>query len=333
MYNNCEVLRMNIKRWIPYIIFLVISVPILIFFLISPVNDDIVMSVENSDGNNVYITQPITMLANKPINEWYTTTSLILVILGLTITGTEYIRSKSLKEQEKASEIAKMFSDKIAINLTIINHVMLLSEFGTIIKKSNTDNSHTYDITECSNFDRQEIRRIYGEDIFQKHSDALMSDNMKAIYALVLKNFTTPNYSLKDIKSKITIAKDENKPLEIESLLDEEYKFINNLFPKKFDHLILTTLNELEYLCMYITSKSADSQFIYQSLHQIFLRTIRILAITIAGNNINSCDKYYTNIIQVYNDWVRRYKEEEKQEKTNLKRVNEILNPKLKTVK
>ena len=106
------------------------------------------------------------------------------------------------------------------------------------------------------------------------------------------------------------------------------YEFQNKDFPFHFYDLVSDTLNQLEYICMDISSKATDSEFIYQSLHQNFLRTIRILAVDISVDNCNFSDKYYTNIIHVYNEWTMRYikdkkKENRKKEKINKKRHEE----------
>lgn len=79
---------------------------------------------------------------------------------------------------------------------------------------------------------------------------------------------------------------------------------------------IMETLNSLEYMCMYISTNVADEKYIYNSLHQMFLQSIQTLYICISTLNTDDKDKYYTNIIHVYNLWKDRYlkfcKKEEK---------------------
>lgn len=79
--------------------------------------------------------------------------------------------------------------------------------------------------------------------------------------------------------------------------------------------IICDTLNELEYLCMYITTKVADERYIYNSLHQQFLKVISVLYIEISLSNTNTKDKYYTNVISVFNLWKKKYYKAEKKEK------------------
>lgn len=75
-------------------------------------------------------------------------------------------------------------------------------------------------------------------------------------------------------------------------------------------------LNKLEYMCMSITSGVADDSYIYDSLHQTFLNTVQLLYIHVANRNIDEKDKFYRNVIKVYNNWKKKYlKEQAKEEK------------------
>jgi hypothetical protein len=78
---------------------------------------------------------------------------------------------------------------------------------------------------------------------------------------------------------------------------------------------IETVLNKLEYLSMYITSKVADEKYIYNSLHQMFFKTIQVLYIHISSLNSDNKDKYYTNVIELYNIWTNKYVKDCKKEK------------------
>lgn len=74
-------------------------------------------------------------------------------------------------------------------------------------------------------------------------------------------------------------------------------------------------LNNLEHMCMNISSKVADEKYIYNSLHQQFFKAIALLYFQISLINIDNKDKYYTNIIYVYNIWKQKYIKAEKKEK------------------
>lgn len=103
--------------------------------------------------------------------------------------------------------------------------------------------------------------------------------------------------------------------------------------PFLFDELISDVLNQLEYLCMFLSSQVAGSKYVYQSLHQVFLRTVRALAVEISiTNNKSYSDKYYTNLISVYNEWKKLYLKDLLKERTLKDKIEKILNPKIKTV-
>ena len=129
--------------------------------------------------------------------------------------------------------------------------------------------------------------------------------------------------------------------------LDKLKKIYNEDEQKKFDSyfplMVENTLNRLEAICINISSQAAGSEYIYNSLHQSFLQFVEILAIKISTNNTNNVDKFYTNIIQVYNMWnkqknkdIQKLKKTEKKiSKLNSKVDNEIrklLEKKNKTV-
>lgn len=107
----------------------------------------------------------------------------------------------------------------------------------------------------------------------------------------------------------------------------------NKTFPFHFSSLIDEVLNSLESVCMNISSHAAGSVFIYQSLHQIFFDTVNVLGFEISTrNNGKYSDKFFTNIIYVYNEWQKLYKKSIKDEVNKKDQNKKMLNPKIKTV-
>lgn len=99
----------------------------------------------------------------------------------------------------------------------------------------------------------------------------------------------------------------------------------------KYRRLICDTLNNLEYMCMYISTNVANEKCIYNSLHQQFLKAISLLYFEISLINTDHKDKYYTNIIHVYNLWKNKYikaiKRENKFKKKQKKQKKKLLLP------
>lgn len=84
---------------------------------------------------------------------------------------------------------------------------------------------------------------------------------------------------------------------------------------------VTTILNELEHMCMYITTRVADEKYIYNSLHQQFFKAISTVYLNICMTNTNNKDKYYTNIIAVFNLWKKKYIKASKKEKKIKKKL------------
>lgn len=158
---------------------------------------------------------------------------------------------------------------------------------------------------------------------------------LSIIYTFFQKN------QIDKIINKANFLQEEDFDLEeLHSLYNEDD--INNYKKKIQDNdpeyknrnIICDTLNKLEYECMYISSKVADERYIYNSLHQQFLKVISLLYFEIALINTDNKNKYYTNIITVFNLWKNKYikamnkenKIKEKQKKLNKKLL--LPNPK-----
>lgn len=73
---------------------------------------------------------------------------------------------------------------------------------------------------------------------------------------------------------------------------------------------------------MYISARVADEKYIYNSLHQQFLKAISLLYISISLANTDNKDKYYTNIIEVFNIWKTKYIQSDNKEKKLKKKLN-----------
>lgn len=87
--------------------------------------------------------------------------------------------------------------------------------------------------------------------------------------------------------------------------------------------IINDVLNELEVFCINFNSGIADATIVYQSLHQTFFKCVRYLYVYISSRNDKPRDKYFTNLIWVYNDWMQIYHEQEMKDNENEKAIEE----------
>ena len=204
----------------------------------------------------------------------------------------QYIKSKLSRQQEKASQIATDFADNLIEKMGLISKTLLKNSY--IQKITSIFDNRPECLSQFTTFEIEDILVTENEDVnvFKNFKDILCSDDTQKEY----QNFLNEKYS----------EKEQEK------------------FNSKFPVLVESTLNHLEAICITITSQAAGSEFIYDSLHQTFLKTIKILAVLIAANNNNNVDKYFTNIIQVYNMWNKRKNKDIKKLIKTQKKINKM---------
>lgn len=251
-----------------------------------------------------------------------------IIAIPITAIWAMYQFKKSVKtrQQEKATEIAKEYSKELIDKCGIICGVYKSSSLNELLKLNEKDYS------DFKNFNVDELRKIYDDDFPTRYNDnkKKAQKELNDIYHNILIQKISDNGEEK--KTKVYTENGKICSIEVSNRMITPYEFQNKDFPFHFYDLVSDTLNQLEYICMDISSKATDSEFIYQSLHQNFLRTIRILAVDISVDNCNFSDKYYTNIIHVYNEWTMRYIKDKKKENRKKEKINKILNPKIKVV-
>lgn len=234
---------------------------------------------------------------------WYTAIGLII---GAVWSIYQFSKNKVLKQQEKASEIAQDFATNLIEKLGIISDVLLANqEFKIMVSKVKSSKKlHQFTTIEMSEI-------LKDDHCYEK------------CYQIIHSKRTQKRYN---------------------TLLNKRYnEFEKNRFESYFPLLLENTLNRLEASCINISSQAAGSQFIYDSLHQSFLNTVEVLSIKISSINHNNIDKYFINVIQVYNMWnEQRTKDIKKFNKTKQKvsklenkvskEIFNLLNKKTKTV-
>lgn len=261
-------------RYTIFLAILIIAVFPLIYLIYINRNEHLISVINVFEDNS--ISDQLIFIKGLSLGNIYTFLGIIVIIITAMWAMFQYDKSKKEKQQEKASLIAKRFSSGLLKDLAIISSVLSDEQF---IK----DNSLSIDMNFLEDFNIFELSEIFGES-----TTKIIEDYKKLINSSEIQ------------KKYKTFLKDHYEESEFQG------------FPSKFTALIENSLNELEYLCMDITSSAADSKYIYQSLHQIFLRTIHILYIYISSLNGDNIDTYYTNIINVYKLWINFRKIDEK---------------------
>ncbi len=312
------------------------------------------------------------LLFDISISNWLNWITLITIPVTAVWAIYQYKKSIKIRQQERAAEIAKLFSDELLDKCTIIWEIIEISDLNDILKLRETD------MNNLERFDLEEILTLYKneEDFLEKYESTKSGKHVQSCYLYILETrismvglteivLKNRNIIIQDIKkimsakySEAEIENLENKHTlksEFEKYMianntsakdlrdfyrktysnEEAYKLFkleNKSMPFHFVSLIDDVLNELEYISMYISSQSAGSKFVYQSLHQVFLRTVKALAVEIALRNKNYTDKYYTNIIHVYKKWSAIRLKYERREKKNKKKAYKYLEPKIEKI-
>lgn len=262
----------------------------------------------------------------RSISNWAQWISFITILYTAFWAIYQYKKSVSTKKRDKAGEIAKEFSNSIVDDLGMINLVI----HNSILKKY-IPTEELINANKLKYFSVGEARELFKKDSIIDTYKKDLKDHIKDIddiYHLVLYQRCVP-YSTDLLKKyedmKKTKNKSKNKTFKnidwnkIEHTIKENFPTM----PYHFREYEIRSLNKLEAICLDISTKAADSKFIYQSLHQMFLRNIRDLYMEIASINIDSKDKYYTNIISVYNEWVNMYISKYRKERRLTKKNSE----------
>jgi hypothetical protein len=108
-----------------------------------------------------------------------------------------------------------------------------------------------------------------------------------------------------------TIAVDKRREGIHKALLQTE---IEANAMKQFHEIRNDLMNKLECISMKFNCGIANDDVVYQSLHQLFIKFVKVVYFEIASNNQSAKDAYYTNIRKLYVKWVEKYKEENAKE-------------------
>lgn len=122
-------------------------------------------------------------------------------------------------------------------------------------------------------------------------------------------SFFKKNSFLKYTKEEIENCQEEDKKVAM-VFYNMEYKnFIKEVAAECMRGRV-ALLNRLEWFSMNFITKIANEETVYQSLHQVYLKIVKLFYFHIAITNNNGAkDKYYCYTIELYNIWARRYQQ------------------------
>lgn len=235
------------------------------------------------------------------------------------------------QEKQKAIELAEIYAKNIIPDIGFLSGIFEQSK----IYEKYFKNIKYCDLKEFDKHELQEVLRGYDIDSINKEiinidREIIMSsivnyknDMNKDEFNKNLDDLLFTKISSTEIESVMSTEEEIAGTISDEEIKKRK-KIINSLKKKQmyqelycqniYLDILEKTLNSLEYFCMYFNSGIADEEVVYQSLHQSFLSMVKMLYFRIAYQNENGKDKYYTNIIELYNKWSYRYFLDEQKE-------------------
>ena len=219
------------------------------------------------------------------------------------------------QKREKAIEMAKVFSE-------LIDKTILVSEVLKNLEAINKINISDSDYNHLNYFDEEELKKLFDEDDLGKIKSEINIENIgleKYISAYAI----TGDSSLNKFKDEIIFLINE-KFLRNEKT-KHEYDKMDVIIKREFSKTMVELLNQLEWFSMHFMSDIAEEKTVYQSLHQIYLKTIKLYYPHIAYLNRKGIkDKYYCNIIGLYVKWANIYHKEKEDEVKRNKKISDL---------
>lgn len=216
----------------------------------------------------------------------------IFVISGVVIAVWQYyLSSKSSKtdleivQVQRAIDLSEYYKDNILRYYPAIYYIF--SHTGI------TDILDTIKPEQMKEFDSQELNHIFTPAQINRLKELQKTDEFvksvieaNDIYNLHLKIHGSKREIEREGSIEITIAIDK---------FSVAIAFTSNL--------INDVLNNMEFFALHFKHHTADESVIYQSLHQSYFEIILYMYYYIAKNNTDPTNKFYTNVIWLFNKW------------------------------
>ena len=254
------------------------------------------------------------------ITDLLNNSSLIISILALIISTISYKYNKNRGKIEKAINLANKYQELIKEISIIVNILKVHQEVYDISTNSISEDS-------IKDFTQNEAKKLYKSEHFTKLYEFHKGNGMDV---RLLKN----NYFLNLLSSS-----NNTMGFMISTNSDSDSSY-DNVIKKYYKGKIDDVLNSLEAFSMAFVQNVADEEVVYQSLHQSYIKIVKLLYFRIAYANNKPSDKYYTNIIELYKRWrkkqqISQYKIDKNNKKAlliseKIKKKAEDIKPKVK---
>ena len=210
------------------------------------------------------------------------------LIIGAIIGVWQYVlTSRSARAQigngriQKAVDLAEYYKDNILPELEVFTYIFEKLEIKKIIDDIKPQDMKAFDSKELE--------------------DNLSKAKMDSIQKIITDPKTLE--VLKEIKK--IYGKDFEFLDIVENSGEENLEILRRVMSKSINKV----LNNMEFFAMHFTHKTADSSVVYQSLHQTYIRLVRLFYYDISVNNKLDGKQYFTNVTNLYKEWYNKSEE------------------------
>ena len=201
------------------------------------------------------------------------------------------------EEKRKAIEYMGYYKDNILKRASIISAIIIKLGAYSIVDKVPFEGMKEFTITEMKQYldsgDIDSLQKLYES---QQFIDIIKEANLKVNFL----DYRRIEATLENVKhaDKVDFSTETAK-----------------VYYRQFFELQNDICNELEYFAAAFVQGVADEDVVYRSLHQTYLRTVRLLykLICTANSNSNS-ERYFTNVIKLYRIWLAKKMQLEEKE-------------------
>lgn len=239
---------------------------------------------------------------------------LLVTVISVICAYLAYKHQKRRAAKDAACSLGKFYANTIIPEMEFIANVLVNSGYAERIKQA-----CPYD--KLSAFDMKEAAAIIagGEETLKQLLSDLHTIDSEIIYDARI-------HAAINIEERNSIAKEYIVGKEDEETGEVNYTIV---YPKllqwELRKAIANLLNNLEWFAMNFQYNLADEEVLYQSLHETFLSCIWSLYVYISSNNRPGADKYFTNVIWLFNLWKNRLRDiQKKAMKSKLKHEQEF---------
>ena len=211
--------------------------------------------------------------------DYVTVVSCVLVLIQLFAFVKDSRRKEFRSRKEAAYNIAREYAQDVLSRITFIQNVLSLS----------------YNQDDC-----RELEKITSQAKISSFKDSDMRNN--PCYKAYVERFMDFNTDPLALNVVVNLSVSSNTPGFTDILSIEEDSIKKHIANIRFFSSLMNTLNVLEYFAMSVNQNVSDSEMLFASLHQTFLKFVRIVYPFICYQNVEE-ETFYPNIIKLFYSW------------------------------